>query len=113
MITHNLGVVRETSDHVFVMYAGMVVEQGADALRCSRTPRHPYTRALMACVPKLSGAQAMRGIDGACPITRRRRPAAASRRAARSPSTACANPPPHIEVSPGHTAACWRLEATA
>ena len=63
MITHNLGVVRESSDHVFVMYAGQVIEQGPTADLFAR-PRNPYTRALLACVPKLSGGEAMRGIDG-------------------------------------------------
>src|ERR1700728_4072770 len=48
MITHNLGVVRESADHVFVMYAGTVVEQGPTR-RLFEHPRHPYTRALMAC----------------------------------------------------------------
>ncbi len=66
MITHNLGVVRESSDHVFVMYAGAVVEQGPTKELFAH-PRHPYTRALMACVPKLSGGESMRGIDGALP----------------------------------------------
>ena len=66
MITHNLGVVRESADHVFVMYAGCVVEQGPTRAVFAK-PRHPYTRALMACVPKLSGGEVMRGIDGSLP----------------------------------------------
>ncbi|MCZ4345415.1 ABC transporter ATP-binding protein [Devosia neptuniae] len=47
-VTHDLGVVAEIADHVAVMYAGRVVEAGpVDAL--FEDPRHPYTRALMAC----------------------------------------------------------------
>ena len=50
IVTHNLGVVAEIADRVAVMYAGTVVEVGTrdDVLRC---PAHPYTRALLDCVP--------------------------------------------------------------
>ena len=112
MITHNLGVVRESSDHVFVMYAGAVVEQGPTKELFAR-PRHPYTRALMACVPKLSGGEAMRGIDGSLPDYAA--PPPGCRFAPRCPLAIprCETTPAHQEVSPGHSAACWRLEATA
>ncbi len=51
-ITHDLGVVAEIADDVAVMYLGQVVEQaGVDAL--FHDPKHPYTRALLASVPKL------------------------------------------------------------
>src|SRR5579872_4207227 len=66
MITHNLGVVREAADDVYIMYAGSVVEHGATAELFAR-PRHPYTRALLDCVPKLSGGAVFRGIDGSLP----------------------------------------------
>ena len=49
-ITHNLGVVAEIADRVTVMYAGEVVET-APVRDLFRTPRHPYTRALIACLP--------------------------------------------------------------
>jgi oligopeptide/dipeptide ABC transporter ATP-binding protein len=112
MITHNLGVVRESADHVFVMYAGAVVEQGPTKDLFAR-PRHPYTRALMACVPKLSGGESMRGIDGQLPDYTD--PPPGCRFAPRCPLAipACATTPAHVEVSLGHSAACWRLEATA
>jgi peptide/nickel transport system ATP-binding protein len=49
-ISHNLGLIRETCTRVAVMYAGEVVEEGpvADVFR---TPRHPYTQGLFACIP--------------------------------------------------------------
>ena len=51
-ITHDLGVVAEIADDVAVMYLGQVVEQASvDAL--FHDPKHPYTRALLASVPKL------------------------------------------------------------
>jgi len=50
-ITHNLGVVAEIADRVVVMYHGRVVEEGdVDALFAA--PRHPYTRDLLACLPR-------------------------------------------------------------
>jgi peptide/nickel transport system ATP-binding protein len=58
-ITHNLGVVAEVAAQVTVMYAGEVVESG-DVKTLFRNPRHPYTRALMACLP----ARARREANG-------------------------------------------------
>ena len=54
MITHNLGVVRETSNHVYVMNKGVVVEQGATS-QIFGVPRDQYTRDLIAAVPRLTG----------------------------------------------------------
>jgi len=54
LITHNLGIVGDMADSVAVMYAGQIVEL-APARELLRHPLHPYTRALMASVPKLSG----------------------------------------------------------
>ena len=50
-ITHNLGVVAEIADRVMVMYAGRVVEEGG-VRAIFATPRHPYTRDLLACLPR-------------------------------------------------------------
>ncbi|NMG39617.1 ATP-binding cassette domain-containing protein [Chelativorans sp. ZYF759] len=53
-ISHNLGVVREFADRVYVIYKGRIVEHGpADSL--FEDPRHPYTQALMRAVPRLTG----------------------------------------------------------
>ncbi len=53
-ITHNLGIVGDMADRVAVMYAGQIVEL-SPARELLRHPLHPYTKALMASVPKLSG----------------------------------------------------------
>jgi peptide/nickel transport system ATP-binding protein len=51
LITHNLGVVAQVCDRVMVMYAGRVVEQGG-VHEIFRSPRHPYTAALLGSIPK-------------------------------------------------------------
>ena len=53
-ISHNLGVVREFADRVYVIYRGNIVEDGpTDAIFAN--PRHAYTRALMSAVPRIAG----------------------------------------------------------
>jgi peptide/nickel transport system ATP-binding protein/oligopeptide transport system ATP-binding protein len=54
-ISHNLDLVAEICDRVVVMYAGRVVETG-EADRLFGNPRHPYTRQLLRCIPRLSAA---------------------------------------------------------
>ncbi len=51
LVTHNMGVVAETADSVTVMLRGKAVEQGPVA-RVLSAPEHPYTRALLAAVPR-------------------------------------------------------------
>lgn len=66
MVTHDLGVVASTCDRVVVMYAGEVVERGQTE-QIFYSPRHPYTAALLNCLP--SGAeQTVRGIPGTVPL---------------------------------------------
>ena len=67
LITHNLGIVGEIADHVAVMYAGQIVELGP-ARDLLKRPLHPYTRALIASVPKLGGnAEKLMAIPGNVP----------------------------------------------
>jgi oligopeptide/dipeptide ABC transporter ATP-binding protein len=52
LITHNMGVIAEFADRVMVMYAGRIAEEGpVDSI--FETPRHPYTRGLLASTPSL------------------------------------------------------------
>jgi peptide/nickel transport system ATP-binding protein len=66
LITHTLGIVREMTDRVYVMYAGNMVEvSGTKGL--FEMPLHPYTRGLMSAVPRLSGGGVSDGIPGRIP----------------------------------------------
>ncbi|WP_428492776.1 ABC transporter ATP-binding protein [Rhodopila sp.] len=68
-ISHNLELVAEISTRVTVMYAGRVVESG-DVRALFASPRHPYTRQLLRCVPRLDGNRgAMPTIAGLPPKT--------------------------------------------
>ena len=52
LITHNFGIVKGFADRVLVMYRGNIVESGSVESILSN-PQHPYTKALIACIPKL------------------------------------------------------------
>jgi ABC-type dipeptide/oligopeptide/nickel transport system ATPase component len=56
LITHNFGLVAGFADRVVVMFRGKIVESGPTA-EVLRNPQHPYTRALIECVPKLGQRQ--------------------------------------------------------
>jgi len=66
LITHTLGVVREVTDRVYVMYAGSIVES-APTKALFANPMFPYTRGLMQSVPRLSGGGVAEGIPGRIP----------------------------------------------
>lgn len=56
LITHNLGIIRDVADRVAVMFRGEIVETGpVDEILSS--PKHPYTKALLACVPRMGMKQ--------------------------------------------------------
>ena len=52
LITHNFGLVKGFADRVIVMYRGRIVEQG-NVATVLESPQHAYTRALIACIPRL------------------------------------------------------------
>ncbi|MEE4261992.1 MAG: ABC transporter ATP-binding protein [Desulfobacteraceae bacterium] len=66
LITHDLGIVAETCDRVGVMYAGNLCEV-ADIEDIFRSPKHPYTQALLNSVPRLSQEGELKSIEGSVP----------------------------------------------
>jgi peptide/nickel transport system ATP-binding protein len=66
-ITHDLGVVANIADRIYVMYAGTIAEQG-DALHIFREPRHPYTQGLLASLPsRAKRGRTLHSVPGAVP----------------------------------------------
>ena len=51
-ITHDLGVIAEMSDYVYVMYAGKIIEH-SDVYTIFEEPKHPYTRGLLHSIPRI------------------------------------------------------------
>lgn len=67
LITHDMGVIAAAAQRVAVLYAGMVVEEGPVG-QVLRAPRHPYTRGLMAAIPRTGGGRgALHQIPGSMP----------------------------------------------
>lgn len=56
LITHNFAIVSNLADRVLVMYRGKIVEQGLTQ-EVLRRPKHPYTQALLECIPKIGSSQ--------------------------------------------------------
>lgn len=61
-ITHDFGVVADIADNVAVMFRGEIVESGPVA-EVLNNPQHPYTKALLACVPDADGKKPLKPID--------------------------------------------------
>ncbi|MEQ1599517.1 MAG: ABC transporter ATP-binding protein [Methylotenera sp.] len=61
-ITHDFGVVADIADDVIVMFRGEIVETGTKQ-QILKKPKHPYTKALLACVPDAEGKKELKPID--------------------------------------------------
>jgi len=116
LITHDLGVVAETAQRVIVMYAGRKVEEApVDDLFAH--PQHPYTRGLMASIPRLA---VMHGIGESAPARLQEIPGMVPALSDLPPGCVFAPRcpyaedrcraafPPYEQKRPGHWAACWR-----
>jgi oligopeptide/dipeptide ABC transporter ATP-binding protein len=108
LVTHDFGIVAANADRVAVMYAGRIVEMGA-TLQVFDTPGHPYTQALLRCLPDVDftrdrlveiGGQPpdLATLSQGCPF--------APRCARRQPICDEAYPPA-VQLAEGHTAHCW------
>lgn len=108
-ITHNLGVVAEICDKVSVMYAGKIVEQG-NVSDIFYKPKHPYTKALLASMPRLDEEKQERliPIEGT-PIDLLDPPKGCNfgPRCSECRKICLSHKPPFAEVGEGHISACW------
>lgn len=109
LITHDLGVVAETCDRVHVMYCGRVVEQ-ATTRALFAAPRHPYTRGLLECLPRIDGAAVggrLPTIPGTVPELSKLPPGCAfAPRCPRVQADCEQAPPPVRALQADHLAAC-------
>ncbi len=110
LITHDLGVIAENCEEVVVMYAGRVAER-AGVRQLFARPVHPYTRGLLASIPRLSAAPKSRlaTIEGQVPGLRELPPGCRFQNRCPHAQPRCGQAPPPLEtVAPGHQAACFR-----
>ena len=107
MVSHDLSVVAEVCDRVAVLYAGEVVEEGAVDAVLSR-PRHPYTRGLLDCLPRLGEASAqVVAIPGSVPSPGRWPDGCRFRDRCAHSFERCGERPPLLPDGDGHAARCW------
>ncbi len=121
LITHDLGVVAETAQRVIVMYAGRKVEEASVEELFARS-LHPYTRGLMASIPRLD---LMRGVDDESPERLQEIPGIVpalydlpqgcvfAPRCPHADDHCRTTYPTYEEKRPGHWAACWKSEMVA
>ncbi|MDX1438073.1 MAG: ABC transporter ATP-binding protein, partial [Anaerolineales bacterium] len=108
-ITHDLGVIAGLADRIIVMYAGYIVEQG-EVEEIYGNPRHPYTHALLASLPRMDGSpgEVLKSIHGlppdliklpvGCPFAAR----------CDFVQDKCRQENPSLEeIGHGHKIACW------
>ncbi len=111
LVTHDLGLIAERAQDVAVMYAGRIVEQ-AGTKDLFADPLHPYTRGLMASVPKTGeeGRTRLRTIAGTVP--RLHELPAGCKFAPRCDikTARCEAEPELVEVRPGHLVRCWETK---
>lgn len=107
MITHSLGVARELVDRIYIMYGGNIVES-CYTKDLFAGPLHPYTRGLLACMPRLAGGGLSAGIYGYVPDYVN--PPKGCRFCPRCPNAKeiCRQKkPPKTEAAPGHFVSCF------
>jgi peptide/nickel transport system ATP-binding protein len=110
LITHDLGVIAETCQRVIVMYAGRKIEE-APILELFDRPAHPYTRGLMASIPRYGGGRARKRrlaeISGIVPSLREPIEGCAfAPRCVYAAERCRVEAPPLRGVGGGHVAAC-------
>jgi oligopeptide/dipeptide ABC transporter ATP-binding protein len=111
-ISHNIDVVLEFCDRVLVLYGGRVMEVGT-ADEVGRRPQHPYTRALMECVPRLgTRLNRLRAIEGQPPTGGSQGPGCPfAERCPRAVSRCGTELPTASYVSETHAFTCWNPAA--
>jgi oligopeptide/dipeptide ABC transporter ATP-binding protein len=109
-VTHNLGIVAKMCDKMAVMYAGKIVEHGA-VRDLFRSPKHPYTQALLGSMPKLGSKEPLYAIPGHPPnLAQPPSGCAFHPRCAHAMPQCVTRDPDDHRVGPNWTAKCWLLD---
>jgi oligopeptide/dipeptide ABC transporter ATP-binding protein len=115
LITHDFGVVAHIADRVAVMYAGRVVEEGTVS-EVMFAPAHPYSQALVACVPELGWledgrpAPPLKPIVGEPPATGSVGSGCAFAPRCPQADGQCAQPPPLVTRNARSSVRCWKRD---
>ena len=115
LITHDMGVVADMADDVAVMYGGRVVESGP-VEQIFATPAHPYTRLLLATVPRLDGQRktVLRTIEGQVPSADTWPQGCRFRDRCPLASDSCSERPVLTPLAQAdHQVACWHTDRVA
>lgn len=110
LITHDLGVVADMCDRVYVMYAGQVVEV-ADALTLFDMPKHPYSHGLLESIVSIESTRArLPTIQGAVPdLTQLSAGCSFAPRCQYADRRCVEEAPPNVRLSESHSVRCWLL----
>jgi len=112
LITHDLGVVAETTERVAVMYTGKIVEE-AETVTLFDEPLHPYTQGLLAAIPSVEAEienRELHEIKGVVPsLTNLPSGCNFAPRCHLRESICDEKEPELVEIQPGHRVACWRI----
>ncbi len=109
MITHDLGVIAETTDRVLVMYTGNVMET-ATTVELFENPKHPYTKGLLKAIPAVDSDESsdLYEITGTVPsLFDLPRGCKFNTRCAEVMDICRQKKPKLLEISKGHKVACW------
>jgi len=108
LITHDLAIISEIAEKIGIMYAGEIVEFGS-AEQIYNEPKHPYTQALIAAIPRLKGEKKISYVKGTPPNLMN--PPTGCRFYDRCPHAmdVCKQDPPSIKIKDGFVR-CWLYE---
>lgn len=113
LITHDLGVVAGRADRVAVMYAGQIVEEAPTA-RLFAEPAHPYTRGLLASLPRLRGPKLpLVAIAGSVPVPGDWPAGCRFRPRCPQAMPTCSTEPPLVSLTTDRITRCWLAEPSA
>jgi oligopeptide/dipeptide ABC transporter ATP-binding protein len=111
LVTHDLGLIAERAHEVAVMYAGRIVEQ-AGTVELFANPLHPYTRGLMASIPRPGETRKrrLRTIAGTVPRLHDLPAGCKFSPRCEIKTIRCTAEPELVEVKPGHLVRCWEAK---